>query len=229
MFKRIIFALVCVFAFFNLSSSLEANINVGDLKAAHETNQIIIVAVTRGSEAKLTFYQQNYDNGEWDVILKSKAFIGKNGLGKTREGDLKTPVGTFKFTHAFGIKDDPGCEGFDYVKVDDTYYWVGDVNSDRYNQFVSTRDYSDFNKNDSEHIIDYVPQYNYALNINYNEDGTPNLGSAIFLHCVGRRPYTGGCIAVPERIMSRILKAVKADCRIIIDYESKLESGEGDY
>ena len=228
MFKKIILAVLsCAFLF--AGSSVEANINIGDFKAAHETDQIIIVAVTTGSEAKLTFYQQNYYNGEWDVILKSKAFIGKNGLGKTREGDLKTPTGIFHFTNAFGIKKDPGCKGFEYVKVDDSYYWIGDSKSEGYNQFTSTRDYSDFNKKESEHIVDYAPQYNYVLNISYNEEGTPNLGSAIFLHCVGFHPYTGGCVAVPEKVMVKILKNVKTSCKIIIDYESKLESGTEDY
>lgn len=50
----------------------------------------------------------------------------------------KTPRGQFSFTYAFGILPNPGTE-LSYTQVDDTYYWVDDVNSRYYNQFVTTK------------------------------------------------------------------------------------------
>ena len=79
-------------------------------------------------------------------------------------------------------------------------------------------DYPDLNLDDSEHIMDYTYQYQYCLNISYNADGTPGLGSAIFLHCLGdRKPYTGGCVAIPMEQMYFVMQHVSPDCVVVID------------
>ncbi len=186
---------------------------VARLAAAQKTDQIVLVGSTGGSDALLTFYEKHAEG--WQEVFTRKAFLGKNGLGKKREGDAKTPVGLFHFTKAFGIAPDPGCP-MGYVQVDDTHYWVGDGKSALYNQFVSTRDNDGFNKAESEHIIEYAKPYVYCLNISYNEQGTPGLGSAIFLHCYSQNKYTGGCVAIPEEDMRLLLRKVKADCVIVI-------------
>ena len=184
-------------------------------KAAQDASQYITVSVSKGSNAEFNFYERDVDNN-FKEIMQAKAYIGKKGLGKTREGDMKTPVGVFHFTEAFGILPDPGSK-IGYTQVDGTHYWVGDSSSSYYNKFVSTRDYDDFNKKDSEHIIDYNLAYKYVLNISYNEDGKPGLGSAIFLHCQTKNKFTGGCVAIPENIMREVVKRVNSDCIIIID------------
>ncbi|MCR4892133.1 MAG: hypothetical protein K5989_08145, partial [Lachnospiraceae bacterium] len=87
-----------------------------------------------------------------------------------------------------------------------------------YNEMVNIKDYPDLNMENSEHIIDYDYQYRYCLNISFNEEGTPGRGSAIFLHCFGSyKPYTGGCVAVPENIMKLIMQKVDPDCVVVID------------
>lgn len=186
---------------------------VSHLAAAHNVDQLILVGVTGSSDALLTYYEKR--GGIWHQVFTSPAYIGKNGLGKTQEGDAKTPVGTFHFTKAFGIAPNPGCT-VDYTQVDDTHYWVGDVASHLYNQFISTRDDDSFDKTESEHIIDYTKPYQYCLNISYNENGKPGLGSAIFLHCYSGKSYTGGCVAIPKNDMRRLLRSLKPGCRIII-------------
>ncbi len=186
---------------------------VARLKAAQETDQLVLVGATGGSDALLSFYEKNGD--AWQEVFTRKAFIGKNGLGKEREGDAKTPVGVFRFTMAFGIAPDPGCP-MGYVQVDDTHYWVGDGKSPLYNRFVSTRDSDDFDKAESEHLIEYARPYVYCLNISYNGQGKPGLGSAIFLHCYSQNAYTGGCVAIPEEDMRLLLRRARPDCAIII-------------
>ena len=62
------------------------------------------------------------------------------------------------------------------------------------------------------------------MNINYNEEGIPEEGSAIFLHCMNNVTYTCGCIAIPENIMKIVLQKVNANCRIVIDYKNKLKN-----
>ena len=82
---------------------------------------------------------------------------------------------------------------------------------------VSIKDLPDLNTEDSEHIVDYTYQYQYCLNISYNEEGTPGLGSAIFLHCLGpQKPYTGGCVAIPKDQMVTVMKNVREDCTVVI-------------
>ena len=51
-----------------------------------------------------------------------------------------------------------------------------------------------------------------------NNEGTPGRGSAIFLHCFGPlKPYTGGCVALPENLMKLVMQTVREDCVVVID------------
>jgi L,D-peptidoglycan transpeptidase YkuD (ErfK/YbiS/YcfS/YnhG family) len=83
---------------------------------------------------------------------------------------------------------------------------------------VNINDYPDLDTENSEHIVDYDREYQYCLNISYNEEGTPGLGSAIFLHCMGPfKPYTGGCVALPKDQMIKVMQNVQTDCVVVID------------
>jgi L,D-peptidoglycan transpeptidase YkuD (ErfK/YbiS/YcfS/YnhG family) len=158
-------------------------------------------------------------SGKWQMIMSTPGFMGKNGLGKTREGDGMTPVGTFSFNKAFGNSSDPGVTAFEYVKADSNTYWSGDVREGmHYNELVSLKDYPDLDKKESERIVDYPIHYQYCLNISYNAKGEPGKGSAIFLHVFGdRKPYTGGCVAIPLDMMRFVMKNVVKNCVVIID------------
>lgn len=77
-------------------------------------------------------------DGTWNEDLCTSGYVGYGGVGETTEWNRKTPRGQFSFTYAFGILPNPGTE-LSYTQVDDTYYWVDDVNSRYYNQFVTTK------------------------------------------------------------------------------------------
>ena len=178
-------------------------------------SQIFVVAAVGNTTAYVSMHEKGSD-GSWNTIMTTPGYIGKYGLGKTKEGDGMTPVGVFHFTKAFGIADDPGCS-MEYQKVTDDDWWSGDSNYN-YNQMVKISDYPELSQDDSEHIIDYVYQYQYCLNISYNEAGEAGKGSAIFLHCLGPyKPYTGGCVAIPKQQMKTVMKRVKSDCVVVID------------
>lgn len=188
---------------------------VTKLDAAKDAKQLFVVAGYERSTAWISMHEKD-ENGNWKMLTSTPGFIGKEGLGKTKEGDGKTPVGTFRFNAAFGIADDPGC-AIEYTKVDDNTYWSGD-NNIKYNQMVSIKYYPDLNTEDSEHIVDYQYEYQYCMNISYNKEGTAGKGSAIFLHCLGdRKPRTGGCVAVPEEQMYYIMQHVDPECVVVID------------
>ncbi len=185
--------------------------------------QLFVVAACGGTTAWISMHEKDAD-GVWKMILSTPGFIGKNGLGKTKEGDGMTPVGVFSFNRAFGIAADPGC-AIAYVQADDNTYWSGDGRDGmRYNELVSLADYPDLNKDDSEHILDYQYQYQYCLNISYNAEGIPGLGSAIFLHCFGdRKPYTGGCVSIPLEQMRFVMEHVSPECVVVIDSLDNLD------
>ncbi|MBR1396869.1 MAG: L,D-transpeptidase family protein [Selenomonadaceae bacterium] len=191
---------------------------VKQLPSAKEATQLLIVAGVGKTTAWVSMHERD-KNGNWQQIMTTPGFIGKNGLGKTKEGDGMTPIGVFHFNKAFGIKKNPGTV-FEYTKVNENHYWSGDQNPGMgYNTFVDVRDYPNLDTENSEHLIDYALYYNYALNISWNEECVPGKGSGIFLHCFGPfRPYTGGCVAIPEDKMLFVMKHVKKDCVVIIDY-----------
>ena len=191
---------------------------VTKLPEADTAKQLFVVAAYEGTTAWVSMHEKD-KSGKWQMIMSTPGFIGKNGLGKTKEGDGMTPVGTFSFNRAFGNSSDPGVTAFEYVKADSNTYWSGDVREGmHYNELVSLKDYPDLDKKESERIVDYPIHYQYCLNISYNAKGEPGKGSAIFLHVFGdRKPYTGGCVAIPLYMMRFVMKNVVKNCVVIID------------
>jgi len=185
-------------------------------------DQLFVVAGVGQTTAYVSMHEKN-DEGKWKEIITTPGYIGKYGLGKTKEGDGMTPVGDFKFNAAFGIADDPGC-AIKYYKVTEDDYWSGDTREGfGYNQMVSIKDYPQLDTENSEHIVDYNVHYQYCLNISYNEECTPGKGSAIFLHCLGpNKPYTGGCVAIPQDKLVTVMQNVSEDCVVVIDSLQKL-------
>ena len=193
---------------------------VTKLPAAQEAGQLFVVAAMAmdRTTASISMHQKD-ENGRWKQILSTPGFVGKNGLCPDAdhvEGCGQTPVGVYRFNKAFGIAADPGC-ALPYVQVDGDIYWSGDPNY-HYNEMMNINDYPELAMDDSEHIVDYDYQYQYCPNISFNEEGTPGRGSAIFLHCFGpTKPYTGGCVAMPENLMKQVMQNVREDCVVVID------------
>ncbi|MDO4972055.1 MAG: L,D-transpeptidase family protein [Bacteroidales bacterium] len=172
--------------------------------------QMIFVKCTEGCKAEAEFYTKDARQ-QWVLERADSAQIGKMGLGKMREGDKKTPEGDFGIRQAFGIKANPGTV-IPYLDVTENLYACD--NEEYYNQFVDcdTVDH----KCTGEHMIKYVPSYHYGIAIDYNHDNVFGLGSAIFFHCFGNRPYTAGCVAVAEDFMELILKKSDTNLKICI-------------
>ena len=197
---------------------------VTNLDAAKDesTKQLFVVAGLGMDKTTATIsMHQRDEEGNWKQILSTPGFVGKNGLcldADHAEGCGQTPIGVYHFNKAFGIAADPGC-AIPYTQVTDDTYWSGDAREGmHYNEMVSFAEYPDLDMENSEHIVDYEYQYQYCLNISFNEDGTAGRGSAIFLHSFGpTKPYTGGCVALPENIMKIVMEKVEPDCVVVID------------
>ena len=184
---------------------------VDRLDAAQTAGQIITV-VANGSSATLSMHNKDA-SGHFVQVVTGDASIGRNGLGKTMEGDGRTPRGKFGLMFGFGNRPDPGS-ALQYVQIDRNCYWVDDPASAYYNRFVSTLNVQK-DWRSAENLLGAGQSYNYALALDYNAACVPGAGSAIFIHC---RPTGGaGCVAVNEDIMLQIMKNVQPGCVVLID------------
>lgn len=174
-----------------------------------KVNQLIFVKYKGKSKANIVLYEKV--NGKFKKVFGCIGYVGKNGIGKKHEGDKKTPTGTYGFTKAFGIKKNPRSK-IKYIKLNKYHYWSGDRRY--YNQMIDIRKVKA--SRSGEHLIDYKPHYNYALAIDYNKNCVYKKGSAIFLHCTGSNPYTGGCVAVKQKYMKKIMQTVDKNAKICI-------------
>jgi L,D-peptidoglycan transpeptidase YkuD (ErfK/YbiS/YcfS/YnhG family) len=131
------------------------------------------------------------------------ARVGYNGIappGRKREGDGRTPSGTFGFSFFFGVRPDPGFAfGFRHAFRYDV--WDDDPASPRYNEWVDVRVHNPGSRPEPLH---QVPAYDYAAVIAYNTARVPGRGSAIFLH-VGTGSATAGCVSLPAPRLLAIL------------------------
>ena len=186
---------------------------VSALDAARVADQIVLVEYTGGSNARLSFHEKI--NDIWVQRLETSAYVGKNGIGKTKEGDKKTPVGTYNLNTPFGIKADPGAK-LSYTQVTQYHYWCGSSKSGYYNQLVDSRETGRSYTSSDEHLIDYKGVYNYCMFIDYNAEGKAGKGSCIFLHCKGKNAYTAGCVAIDEASMKQIIQWAGPNTKIVI-------------
>lgn len=149
--------------------------------------------------------------GVFTERIGTSGFIGRNGSGKTREGDGKTPIGTFTVGKAYGIADDPGSM-IPYTKVTNDMYLCGRSDSPYYNTLINAARSGP----GDEHLIEYTEAYQYLLDIGYNPECALYRGSAIFLHCSRNQP-TAGCIAIPKEEMAATLRVITSGTRISIE------------
>ncbi len=174
----------------------------------------LVCVIGSGSSNCIVSYHRKDQNGQWVQIFTVDGDCGLEGITyHKREGDNKTPAGLYSFTLAFGLKTDPGAF-LNYRRITEYDYWINDINSPYYNTWVNSTDTP--GNYTTEHLVDHNPSFNYVLNINYNPDNTPGLGSAIFLHCYNGSGFTSGGIAIPEDHMKTLVKEVDSSTRILI-------------
>ena len=175
--------------------------------SAGPRQRITVMASSYGtSYATVRVYQlSGSSNTKWVQVMGPwTARVGYNGVAKPgakREGDGKTPSGTYGFSFFYGVDANPGVH-FSYRHAYTYDYWDDDSSSPRYNEWVDTRTQSPGRAPEPLHN---VPAYNYAAVIAYNTARTPGLGSAIFLH-VGTGGPTAGCVSLPTADLLKILR-----------------------
>ncbi len=178
-------------------------------RAAHPADplagrQLVTVAAASygATYATLTAYRRSA--GRWRRVFGPwTARIGRNGFappGRKREGDGRTPSGTFGFGFFFGVLPDPGVR-FRYRQSRPYDFWDDDPASPRYNEWVDQRR---ADPGLSPEPMD-VSGYDYGAVIAYNAARTPGLGSGIFLH-VNIGIATAGCVTLPMDELLQVLR-----------------------
>ena len=120
--------------------------------------------------------------------------------GAKREGDGRSPSGTFGFGFFFGVDSNPGVH-FPYRRIHESDVWDDDPASPLYNEWVDDR-YA--NPGAAPEPMD-VSAYDFGAVIAYNTARTPGLGSAIFLHINIGTP-TAGCVTLPVGELLKVLR-----------------------
>ncbi len=166
--------------------------------------QLVTVTAASYGATYATFSAYQRSAGRWRRVFGPwTARIGRNGFappGLKREGDGRTPSGTFRFGFFFGVQPNPGVR-FRYRRSQPYDFWDDDPASPLYNKWVDQRR---ADPGRSPEPMD-VSGYDYGAVIGYNTARIPGLGSAIFLH-VNIGIATAGCVTLPRWELLRVLR-----------------------
>ena len=180
-----------------------------------DVNQLVFIAGTEGSKAEMFLYLKDKNDNTWNRELESRCYVGRNGLGDASYCANITPEGVYGVSTAFGIKKNPGTS-MPYVDFNnDNLYCCGCQDSEYYNQLIDISEVKHENC-EGEHVVEYSPEYNYGMFIDYNSENNPEEDFAIFFHCEGMKEFTGGCIAVPEKAMKKLLQKCDSGVKVCI-------------
>ena len=145
-----------------------------------------------------------------------KCCIGKNGSSaKKKEGDKKTPKGTFKIENLYYRKDRikrPKTQ-LKCIKITKNMGWCNDIRFPKqYNKKIKLD-----RKFSYEKLYRYDHKYNLVVPIKYNfNKPIIDRGSCIFIHLTKDYKPTAGCIALKEKDFLIMLKIIKRNSVIKI-------------
>jgi len=168
--------------------------------------QVIAVSASAYGQTVATLTAFQHDSAGWHQVFGPwQANVGYGGFappGQKREGDGRTPSGSFGFDFFFGVLPDPGVQ-FPYRPVTGPdIVWDDDPSSPLYNQWVTTVSQAGA----APEPMDETPAYDYGAVIAYNTSPTvPGAGSAIFLHVSEGGP-TAGCVSLPTSELLAVLR-----------------------
>jgi len=147
--------------------------------------------------------------------FKFKCCVGKNGLTRfKKEGDFKTPKGTFKIEHLYFRKDriQKPLTKLNCIEIKKNMGWCDDLKNKKYNKLIKIN-----NNCSHEKLFRQDQKYDLLIPIKYNFDNIiPGKGSCIFLHLTNNYKPTAGCIALKKRDFVILLKLINKKTKIKI-------------
>ncbi|WP_353662269.1 L,D-transpeptidase family protein [Hydrogenimonas sp. SS33] len=154
----------------------------------------------KGHHAVLAWYEKR--GGRWVERGRiERVNIGRNGVGKEKEGDGRTPVGVYPLEDVYGYRDVETKMPF--FLAADSLICVDDPRSRYYNRIVDARlvkhDFDSFEKMRRRDGL-----YRILVTVGYNGEREQGKGSCIFLHVADSAKATAGCVAMPLEALKRI-------------------------
>ena len=145
-----------------------------------------------------------------------KCCVGKNGITKfKKEGDLKTPKGTFEIENLYYRKNkiEKPKTKLKCIEIKKNMGWCDDVNSKKfYNKLINTK-----NKLHHEKLFRKDHKYDLIIPIKYNfKKRILGKGSCIFFHLTNDYKPTAGCIALNKKDFIIMLKLIDKKTKIQI-------------
>ena len=142
--------------------------------------------------------------------------IGKKGLTQNKkEGDKKTPMGTFKIENLYFRKDrlKKPPTSLKCVEIKKNMGWCNDASyPKKYNKLIKIE-----KKIKHEKLQRKDNKYDFLIPIKYNfKKPVPGLGSCIFIHLTKDYKTTAGCVALKEKDFLIMLKFIKKNSKIEI-------------
>ena len=146
-----------------------------------------------------------------------KCCIGKKGLSsKKKEGDKKTPIGTYKIEHLYYRRDriKKPKTTLKCIPIKHDMGWCNDVNYPKnYNKLFKIK-----KKIKHEKLKRYDHKYDLIIPIKYNfKKPILGKGSCIFIHLTKNYKPTAGCIALKKKDFLIMLKIINKKTTIKIN------------
>ena len=148
--------------------------------------------------------------------FKFKCCIGEKGSTRNkREGDKKTPKGTYEIENLYFRKDrkKKPLTLLNCIEIKKNMGWCDDVRfPKKYNKFFQIK-----KKIKHEKLIRKDHKYDFLIPIKYNfKKPITNRGSCIFIHLTKNYRPTAGCVALKEKDFLIMIKIIKKNTKIKI-------------
>ena len=148
--------------------------------------------------------------------FKFKCCIGKKGSTiNKKEGDKKTPKGTFSIENLYFRKDriKKPFTSLKCIEIKKDMGWCDDIQyPKKYNKLIKVNKKI---KHEKLKRKDY--KYDLVIPIKYNfKKPIVGKGSCVFIHLTKNYKTTAGCVALKEKDFLIMLKIIKKNTKIII-------------
>tara|TARA_Y100000768_G_scaffold360782_1_gene318297 strand:+ start:1033 stop:1527 length:495 start_codon:yes stop_codon:yes gene_type:complete len=145
-----------------------------------------------------------------------KCCVGKKGVSiNKKEGDKKTPKGTFKIENLYFRKDrlKKPITKLKSIEIKKDMVWCDDIKyPKKYNKLIKIS-----KKISHEELKRKDYKYDLLIPIKYNYNNpVVGLGSCIFIHLTENYKPTDGCIALKKKDFLIMIKLIKKNTKIKI-------------
>tara|TARA_Y100000389_G_scaffold60255_1_gene56423 strand:+ start:561 stop:1055 length:495 start_codon:yes stop_codon:yes gene_type:complete len=163
----------------------------------------------------MTIFVKNKHTLQIDEF-KFRCCIGKKGATrKKKEGDKKTPKGSFEIGNLYYRKDrkEKPSTSLNCIKINKDMGWCDDVRfPKKYNKLFKIEKKI---KHEKLKRKDY--KYDFLIPIKYNfKKPITNNGSCIFIHLTKDYKPTSGCVALKEKDFLIMIRLIKKNSKIKI-------------